>query len=290
LQVLLQDELPVLFEGVHTCFYANHKALINRKKIIRAHNVEHQYYAGLMKSERNLLKKMYYFIEQKRLYNFELNIDKSNMVAAIGSLEFDFFRAVLGDTNCELIPCFHDYASNIDHADAPNTDDFILYHGNLSVAENIDAACYLIDIVKNTSEIKLVIAGKNPSDLIIEKCKNKAVTLIANPSDKQLSGLIATAKANILITHQSTGVKLKLLHVLHKNKSIIANETMLKGTPFFGKIRTYNSPNEIKKALLLLDATSDNELEITTISALLEKHYNPLKNAQKIINYFQINT
>ena len=57
---LLKDDYPILFEGLHTCYYINDKRIVNRKKIYRESNIEHDYYAHLAKSEKGFLKKLYF--------------------------------------------------------------------------------------------------------------------------------------------------------------------------------------------------------------------------------------
>ena len=45
---LKKDNHPILFEGLHTCYFLDHPDLRDRKKYIRMHNVEWQYYACLL--------------------------------------------------------------------------------------------------------------------------------------------------------------------------------------------------------------------------------------------------
>ena len=44
-------EYPILFEGIHTCFYLDHPALKNHLRLVRTHNIEHEYYRNLCKAE-----------------------------------------------------------------------------------------------------------------------------------------------------------------------------------------------------------------------------------------------
>ena len=71
---------------------------------------------------------------------------------------------------------------------------FALYHGNLSIQENIKAALFLINKVFAFSNYPLKIAGKKPS-LRIQSAieKHPHITLIKNPSDQQMNELIAEA-------------------------------------------------------------------------------------------------
>ena len=56
---LLNDEYPILFEGLHTCFYLSHPGLKDRRKVVRTHNIEHEYYDNLAQVERNIFKRYY---------------------------------------------------------------------------------------------------------------------------------------------------------------------------------------------------------------------------------------
>ena len=71
MQNLLKDNSPVLFEGLHSCFYLADKRIENRLKIYRESNIEHEYYAHLARSENNFFKKTYFKIEAGRLRKFE---------------------------------------------------------------------------------------------------------------------------------------------------------------------------------------------------------------------------
>ncbi len=60
LRNITSDNLPILFDGLHTTWYLDHHLLSHRKKLVRAHNIEHRYYVDLAKSERNIFKKIYF--------------------------------------------------------------------------------------------------------------------------------------------------------------------------------------------------------------------------------------
>ena len=47
---LLQNDYPILFEGLHSCYYMDDPRLRNRMKISRECNIEHDYYRHLAKS------------------------------------------------------------------------------------------------------------------------------------------------------------------------------------------------------------------------------------------------
>ena len=62
LQRLLADHHPILFEGLHTTHLLSHPLLKDRVKVVRAHNIEHEYYRYLYKAEKSFLKKMFFLL------------------------------------------------------------------------------------------------------------------------------------------------------------------------------------------------------------------------------------
>src|SRR3989344_4880192 len=80
---LLKDNSPILFEGLHCCFLLSSKSLSHRNKIVRMHNIEHNYYNSLAKAEKNIVKKIYFKLEAKKLKWFEKNLSYASAVMAI---------------------------------------------------------------------------------------------------------------------------------------------------------------------------------------------------------------
>ena len=135
---------------------------------------------------------------------------------------------------------------------------FSLYHGNLSVSENYEAAEWLIDhIFTPLPHLQFVIAGKNPPAFLQEKIKkNQNIKLIANPSETEMNRLIETAHVHCLYTNQGTGLKLKLLNVLYGGRFVVCNSVMLNGTSF--------SKNSYSAGMSIADSPSDFVTAIET--------------------------
>ena len=64
---LLQDDYPILMEGIHCTYLLNDKRFTNRKCFVRLHNVEYIYYRHLYLNSSSLYKKLYYLFESKLL-------------------------------------------------------------------------------------------------------------------------------------------------------------------------------------------------------------------------------
>src|SRR4030042_5624013 len=57
LENLLKYNHPVLFDGIQTTLYLDHPALSERKKAVRIHNIEQNYYHTLVRFEQYFIKK-----------------------------------------------------------------------------------------------------------------------------------------------------------------------------------------------------------------------------------------
>ncbi len=238
---LQKDSDPVFFEGIHSSYYLSHKSLRDRLKILRAHNIEHRYYFKLFKSEKNIRKKFFFLLESAKLYFSERQLKYADYIAAISEKEFRYFRIKF--KNVFFLSAFH---SNDKVDILPGKGDYLLYHGNLSVPENIKAVNHLIDSVFRKINYPVIIAGKDPHGTLEKKIRqHEHIRIIASPGKQEMKELIRNAQANILFSFQDTGVKLKLLESLFTGRHCIANRLVTGENELKELCETANSPAEI---------------------------------------------
>ena len=105
-----------------------------------------------------------------------------------------------------------------------------MYHGNLSINENEEAAEWLLKNVFNNLAIPFVIAGKIPSQRLEALAHpHEHTCLVANPSEKEMQDMIAKAQINILPSFNNTGIKLKLLNALYSGRHCLVNKAGVEG-------------------------------------------------------------
>ena len=137
---LLSDNAPILFEGLHCCAFLSDKRLKDRIKLVRTHNIEHEYYKELSRKTSGW-KKLYYELEAVKLAKYEKILLHADAILAISESDRCYFSSRYPQIPVSLLPAFHAYA---EVAPAGPKENYILYHGNLSVEENIEAAEYLL--------------------------------------------------------------------------------------------------------------------------------------------------
>ncbi len=227
LTILNQDNAPILFEGLHTCyslFFLKNKK--ERKIAIRMHNVEWEYYALLAEAEPHFWQKIYYKWECFLLKKFESVIKLADIIYTISPNDTLYFSQL--HQKVHYLSAAHLF-ENVEIMEGKG--EFCLYHGNLAVAENHQAALFLVEKVYPHIHIPLYIAGANPRKELIKKiAQYPHIQLVENPNEAQMSRLIKEAHIHILPTFQATGIKLKLLNALYNGRFVIVNPKMVENT------------------------------------------------------------
>jgi len=280
---LLKDDHPILMEGIHTSALLDDRRLKNRIRVVRTHNVEHNYYQNLAKAETDIFKRYYFYNEAAKLKKYEANLKKADALVAISQNDYNYFSSKF--KRVSYIPAFHPHT---EVTSLPGKGKYVLYHGNLSVSENYNAVRFLATKVFNDLNIPLKVAGLNPPNHLIQLIKNHPhITLIENPDDDTLQTLIKNAHINVAITAQATGLKLKLLNTLYNGRFCVVNDKMLSGSKLDDLTIIANDAQTLKKTIKELFYQEFTEQEINERKRLLGTIYNNGNNVDKLISLFQ---
>lgn len=238
---LKSTKAPILFEGLHTCYYLNSKYLAHNLKVVRTHNIEHEYY-NLLGNSDSTFKKFYFKEESRRLKKFESVLQSANVILAISQTDHLYFTTHFKNSIVRKLTPFH---SNDKVQIVPGRGNYILYHGSLGNPENEKSALFLINEVAARIQRQVIIAGSNPTPLLTSKCKCCSnVRLIANPNEQELETLIRNAHIHLLYASQKSGMKLKFLKTLYNGRHIIANSLMATEDNLKESVHTANTGNE----------------------------------------------
>jgi len=279
---LLKDDSPILFEAVHSSFFIDHPALKNRMKMIRMHNIEYDYYQLLANQEKRIFKKTYYAIEAFLLKRYQKKIEHAQVVFAISKKDQIALQNQL-TTKVELLPAFHANSKVISNT---NSSDFCLYHGKLSVAENHQAALFLVNEVFSKISTQLIIAGSGASSTLINAIKTKPnIQLLDNISQERINELVQEAQINIMPTFQPTGIKLKLINVLYMGKHVLVNNEMVSETGLEDLTVIANSASEMQKAVIQYMQVPFTAIEIEKRAAVLKEKFDTQSNIQLLLKY-----
>ncbi len=286
LQQLLQDNDPILFEGLVSCALIDHPLLKDRAKYFRECNIEHDYYYSLSKAARSICNKLYYAIDALRLRFFERKVKHATAIFAIAHQDEQHFRLCYPDIPVIYLPASHPD----DQVNVPQgTGKYILYHGNLDVAENYDAARIIATkIAPLLPDLRFVISGRyhnHSLDDITIKAPN--IRFLPNPDSDRMAQLIHDAQIHLLITRQATGLKLKLLNVLYNGRHVVVNSEMVVGTELASICHVANAYQDLADTIKRLFNVSVSEERISQRAQLLAQYYDNKKLGTTLVAYLQ---
>jgi len=278
---LTKDQYPILFEGLHSCYYIDDKRLKGRFKIYRESNIEHKYYYSLFKVDKSLKKKVYFFIASIKLKLYQKVLKNASLMLVVSQKDTQYLKDNFPNINVEYLPSFH---ANNQVESIVGKGTYALYNGNIEVSENAHAVAYLIEQVFNNIDIPLIIAGMNPPEYIKQLAdKRSNINIIPNPEDSKMFELIRDAHVNILVTFQATGLKLKLLNTLYKGRFCLVNDKMLNGTGLSELCVIGDSAQAQKVLLKDLFHREFKEPAIELRKEVLNRTYSNEHNAEKLI-------
>jgi hypothetical protein len=282
LKRLRKDQHPILFEGMHTAGLIWHHSLRSRQKLIRMHNVEWQYYESLAQLTPALapLEKAYYFAESIKLQRIEPKVVlHADEIIAISTTDEAYYRALKANTR--YIPAFH---PNILIESQLGRGEYVLFHGKLSVPDNEMAAIWLIEEVFADFDIPFIIAGMAPSERLKDLvAKYEHIRLVENPDEEQMNSLLSQAQINLLVSFQSSGVKLKLINALFRGRFCIVNEHMVRGTGLAKLCYVRNSAAAMRQTIEAFINVPFEAGKIAERRAVLESEFSNAENAKKLM-------
>ncbi|MBC7903208.1 MAG: glycosyltransferase [Gemmatimonadaceae bacterium] len=278
---LAKDNHPILLEGIHCSYLLHCDRFSNRRILLRLHNVEYEYYYQLFRNTKSLFKKLYYYHESALLKKYEQKLARKVPIIAVAEKDADVYRQKFGAKQVSMLPVFVPW-NEVRVQEGMGT--YCLYHGNLSVPENENAALWLLNEVFNDLSVPFVIAGKNPSaSLLAEAHKHPHCCLVGNPAEDEMRDLIAKAQINVLPSFNETGIKLKLLNALFNGRHCVVNNAAVEQTGLSPACHTGEGATAFKEIIVQLYHHLFGEDETRLRERILCETYNNKLNAQKLI-------
>ena len=279
LRNLVRDDFPILFDGLHSTFYLDYPALSNRKKLVRMHNIEHRYYGSLSSNEQNIFKKTYYRLEAVKLRWYESVLRKADNILAISQSDHEYFRSKY-QKSFYLAPS-HPFSES---RSLTGLGDYIIYHGDLSVNENIAVSDFLISEIFSKIPYKCIIAGKNPPEILKSHASRYAnIVIIPDPDNDIMEKLIVNAQINLLPALTCNGFKLKLLMALYAGRHCIVNSVLADNNSILKLCHVADSGKEIISTVHLLMKSSFTYEMISDRMSLLSENFDAEVNTKRLV-------
>lgn len=216
-------DAPILFEGLQTTHLLNKHTFINRKIVLRLHNLEANYFAGSAQSETNPIRKLLYASEARKYKSYQKIIKRFDSVLTLSVYETQYVQQHYH--NADYVPVFH---GNSVPADLPESGDYAFYHGDLRLPDNKRAVRFLIDVFARIPDYKLVVASGSDGGFVRKWiAAHPNIDYIQIQNQLHLEELLQKAHLNVMLSFQESGTKLKLVNALYKSRFCIINRNMV---------------------------------------------------------------
>lgn len=240
------------------------KYIKNAKVVLNHHNIESLMMLRRSENESNILKKIYFYQEGKKIARYERDVCKLfDLNITCSDLDTNRLKEITGMSNCITIPNGVDleYFNPIDIAIKPKS---LIFAGGLTWYPNLDAMSFFLKsvwpiLVKEVPDVSMTIIGRSPPTWMIEMqdlYPNLKVTGFVD----DVRPYIAEAHIYVCPIKDGGGTKLKVLDALAMKKTLIADQIACEGIDVKDQesVIFASSADEYLRAIKLLIA--DQEL------------------------------
>ena len=282
---LEQDNFPILLEGIHCTGILPRLNRQDRKIVVRVHNEESTYYKELARAETGLMKKIWFRNESRILKSYSKHLPDDCVYACVSEKDKAAFSDDYKLSQVKFLPIFPSWQKISGQEGQGN---LCLYHGNLSVPENEEAALWLLCKVFTKARVPFVIAGKKPSrrlQKLAGLCQHTC--LVADPCETEMNDLVHKAHINVLPSFNKdvTGLRIKLLHALYQGRHCVVNQPMVEGTGLEDACHIGSSANAFASIILQLYHQPFTREEKVLRKQLLGSTYDNEKNTCELIQW-----
>lgn len=213
---------PIFFESLKTTFILNKYNLDDYPKYLRLHNIEQNYFFGLARSEKNIFKKLLFYIEARKYINYEKIHHEFDEVFTLSKFEQDYTEKKFNKGN--FIPVFH---GNKSFQLLSEKGKFALYHGDLRTSDNRKVVSFLIEVFKEI-DYPFVIASSTKEEWVKSKIQNfNHIKFVRLKDFDHLRELFESTHINISWSFQESGTKLKIINALFNSRFSIINKNVI---------------------------------------------------------------
>lgn len=275
---LLQDRIPILFEGAQTTAWCD--VLRDRKRLLRSHNIEHQYYKHLSRYSSGLTSIMF-SRESQCLEEYEINnAGKYDAVFTISPTDQDWYSEM--GSNAVFVPPFHglsEVTSEIGRGE------YVLYHGDLSIDINQQAVLEILRSVTFSPSMPIVVAGKAGDSSFESKVASfPNLRREANVTQDKMMDIIRKAQVTLIHSLHAEGMKLKLFPALYRSRFVAANSLSRTGTSLDDALHFY-TPDTMTDVIHFLYNQPFTQEELNMRQFILGTQPDDQEKARQIIRY-----
>ncbi len=251
----------IICDGIHQSL--NIPANINCYKILDEHNVESTIIKRFLKTEKNIFKKAYAFLEWKKFVSFENKQWKLfDEIHVCSDVDKKQMAERMHLDNIQVVPNGVDI-DKFKPQDIKINPNRIIYTGLIGWKPNEDAVLYftkkIYPIIKqNKPDVEFFIVGKNPSNEIKNLSQSdKSITVTGFVDD--VIPYICESAVYVVPLRIGSGTRLKILEAMGMGKAIISTSIGCEGIDVTSEDNIIIEDDPVKFANQVLALLNDPE-------------------------------
>lgn len=239
---------------------------INIPKVIFQHNAETLIWERAYKEARNLLKKVYFFMQFFKMKIFEERIlKKFDLCIAVSSNDKDYFINKFGLKNVRVISTGVDIQYFTPHLEMQQ-ENTLVYVGNINWFPTEDALSYFIKeihplIKKECNSLKLYIVGLAPAKKVFSLAKKDNNVIVTGTVD-DVREYINRASVFILPLRIGGGTRIKIYEAMASAKAIVSTSIGVEGLEVENNKNIILADTKGNFAKAVIQLLKDKELRI----------------------------
>lgn len=283
----------VQLEGV---FMASYIPLIKKhsaaKIILRSHNLEHQIWERHLSDEKNLLKKWYLNLQNKRLKKFEIDCIH-NVDAVVTITDEDKKNISKINSRAQLHTCLTGIKLNeYEPVLNPGAKNTLFHFASMDWLPNIEAVDWLLDkvwplVLKQHPGARLIIAGRGMPEHIKQQSSPQIQIIEQVASSQQF---YQTYDIMLVPLWSGSGLRIKLVEGLAYGKAIITTSIGAEGIPYTHQKDVMIADNELDFATAISEILAQPELKQRlqkNARTLAEATFNYKTTASDLIQFYK---
>ena len=283
----------IQIEGLFMAVYLKTLKKYSKAKIVlRAHNIEHLIWERHIANEKNIFKKSYLALQNKKLKRFELSIiHKIDAILPITQVDAETFKK-LGFKK-PVFPCitgvdvkYYQLKENLTMKAKT-----IFYFGSMDWLPNQEAVNWFLDhcwddVHKALPEAKLIIAGRGmPPEL--KHLSKSNVLIIENVKDGK--AFFQQNQVMIVPLLSGSGLRIKIIEGMAYGKAIVSTTMGAEGINYKDQenILIADKPTDFTNAVIDLLLNNKKRIELEKkASELAHKEFDNLQVVSQLVVFY----
>lgn len=267
------------FEWTQMAIYLKH-VKISQPVVISAHNVEAMIWNRYSANSKNIIEKVFYYLQMKKMSRYEIwAYNSAKYITSVSESDSDIIKKNYGQKNIVVVPngVDTDYYKNTNLQSFTNR---ILFFGAMDYKANIDAVnFFLYDVIPllldKMPDLEFYIVGRNPPNKLVDLAKTLSYLKVIGTVE-DMRPYYYKNSIFVVPLRLGAGTRLKILEAMAMEVAVVSTTIGAESLKCEDGINILiaDTPENIRDKIIELRNNPQFQTDIEQAGRkLVEKHY-----------------